>query len=93
MYHTGILFLALEYKNARAWVTRKIIDGKYQLGNKGTFNGTLKTMNTFEIKSSILYSAPSIIRKSITSIIRKIRHIHWVLGKLSVYLAISCLNH
>ena len=38
------------------------------------------------------YSAPSIIRKSITSIIRKIRHIHWELGKLSVYLAVSCLN-
>ena len=41
---------------------------------------------------SLWYSAPSIIRKSITSIIRKIRHIHWVLGKLSVYLAVGCLS-
>ena len=38
------------------------------------------------------YGATSIIRKSMTSIVRKIRHIHWVLGKLSVYLAVSCLN-
>ena len=42
--------------------------------------------------NNILYSATSIIRKSMTSIIRKIRHFHWVLGRLSVYLAVSCLN-
>ena len=30
--------------------------------------------------------------KTVLIIVWKIRHIHWVLGKLSVYLAISCLN-
>ena len=34
------------------------------------------------------FSAPSIIRKSITSIVQNKRHIHWALGKLSMNLAI-----
>ena len=37
----------------------------------------------------ILYSARPFIRKSNSSIILKIRHIHWELGKPSVYFALK----
>ena len=44
-------------------------------------------------KPNVIYSARPFIRKSNSSIIRKIRHIHWELGKLSVYFAQSYLRH
>ena len=39
------------------------------------------------------YGAGPFIRKSISSIVRKIRHIHWELGKLSVYFAAFILPY
>ena len=45
------------------------------------------------LTNPVACTAPNSLHDSAPLIIRKIRHIHWVLRKLSGYLTISYLNH